>query len=73
MAGPAKTRTPSSPVALSTSLDYTAAVRYTNGRRELFCVRRAMSFADARTMVEDELMDVQSIVLAIRSTQIAAR
>jgi hypothetical protein len=32
-----------------------------------------MSFADARTMVEDELMDVQSIVLAIKSTQIPTR
>ena len=46
--------------------DYTAAVRYTDGRSELFCVRKAESFADAREMVNEHLVDVQSIVIALR-------
>jgi hypothetical protein len=41
-------------------------VRYLSGRSELFWVRQATSFADARAMVENELLNVQSIVIALR-------
>jgi hypothetical protein len=37
-----------------------------SGRSELFWVRQATSFADARAMVENELLNVQSIVIALR-------
>lgn len=46
--------------------DYTAAVRYLDGRRDIFRVRNADSMADARAMVLSELGEVQSLVIALR-------
>lgn len=66
MSVPAKRKSAPSPAALPASRDYTAAVRYMSGRSELFWVRHATSFADARAMVENELLNVQSIVIALR-------
>ena len=66
MSVPAKRKSTPSPAALPVSRDYTAAVRYMSGRSELFWVRQANSFADARTMVENELINVRSIVIGLR-------
>lgn len=46
--------------------EYTAAVRYLDGRRELFRVRNADDMADARALVLSELGDVRSLVIALR-------
>lgn len=46
--------------------EYTAAVRYLDGRREIFRVRNADGFADARELVLSELDDVRSVVIALR-------
>lgn len=44
--------------------EFTAAVRYLDGRRELFRVRKADDLADARQVVLDALVDVHSVVIA---------
>ena len=46
--------------------EFTAAVRYRNGRRELFRVRHAVDMKDARAVVLAELDNVQSIMIALR-------
>lgn len=46
--------------------EYTAAVRYLDGRRDLFRVRNADDMADARALVLSELGDVRSLVIALR-------
>jgi len=46
--------------------EFTAAVRYLDGRREIFRVRFADNMADARAVVLAELDDVQSLVIALR-------
>lgn len=46
--------------------EYTAAVRYRDGSREIFRVRNADDMADARAMVLAELDEVTSLVLALR-------
>ena len=46
--------------------DYTAAVRYLDGHSELFHIVKADSLADARAMVLAELVDVKTIMLALR-------
>ena len=66
MSVPAKNKSAPRPPASPVSRDYTAAVRYMSGRSGLFWVRQADSFADARAMVENELINVRSIVIALR-------
>ena len=46
--------------------EYIAAVRYLDGRREIFRVRNADDIADARELVLSELGDVRSVVIALR-------
>lgn len=47
--------------------EYTAAVRFRDGSREIFRVRNADDMADARAMVLAELDDVSSLVIALRN------
>lgn len=47
--------------------EFTAAVRYRNGGRELFRVRNADDMNDARAVVLAELDEVQSLVIALRA------
>ena len=46
--------------------EYTAAVRYLDGSRDIFHVRNADDIADARLLVLSELGDVRSIMLCER-------
>ena len=46
--------------------EFTAAVRYRNGGRELFRIRNAVDMKDARAVVLAELDNVQSIMIALR-------
>ncbi len=46
--------------------EYTAAVRYLDGRRDIFHVRNADDLADARALVLSELGEVQSLMIALR-------
>lgn len=46
--------------------EYTAAVRYLDGSRDLFRVRNADDLADARALVISELGDVQSVLITLR-------
>ena len=46
--------------------EYVAAIRYPDGRRDLFHIRNADSFADARELVVSEVGDVRSVVIALR-------
>lgn len=46
--------------------EYTAAVRYLDGSRDIFRVRNANDMNDARIMVLAELGKVQSLVIALR-------
>lgn len=46
--------------------EYTAAVRYLDGSRDIFHVRFADDMADARALVLSELGEVRSLVLALR-------
>ena len=45
---------------------YGAAVRYLDGRRDIFHVLNADDVTDARALVLSELGDVQSLVIALR-------
>ena len=47
--------------------EYTAAVRYRDGRQDIFHVRNADDLADARAMVLAELGDVRSLVISLRA------
>jgi len=46
--------------------EYVAAIRYPDGRRDLFHIRNADNLADARELVISEVGDVQSVVIALR-------
>lgn len=46
--------------------EYIAAVRYLDGRRELFRVKDAVDVAEAREMVLAELIDVSAVVVSPR-------
>jgi hypothetical protein len=46
--------------------EYVAAVRYPDGRRDLFHIRNADNLADARQLVISEVGDVQSVMIALR-------
>lgn len=46
--------------------EFTAAVRYLDGRRDIFHVRNADDMADARALVLSELGEVRSLVIALR-------
>lgn len=46
--------------------EFTAAVRYLDGRRDIFRVRNADDIADARNVVLAELGELQSLVIALR-------
>jgi len=46
--------------------EYVAAVRYPDGRRDLFHIRNANDLADARELVISEVGDVQSVMIALR-------
>ena len=46
--------------------EFTAAVRYLDGRSDIFRVINADDMADARTLVLSELGKVQSLVIALR-------
>lgn len=46
--------------------EYVAAVRYPDGRRELFLIRNAVNLDDARELVILEVGDVQSVMIALR-------
>ncbi len=55
------------PEGVATRPEFTAAVRYLNGRRELFRVLKADDISDARAVVLAELDDVQTVVIALRN------
>jgi hypothetical protein len=46
--------------------EFTAAVRYLDGSRDIFRVRNADDMEDARDLVLSELGDVRSLVIALR-------
>ena len=46
--------------------EYIAAVRYPDGRRDLFHIRNADDLAEARDLVISEVGDVQSVMIALR-------
>lgn len=46
--------------------EYIAAVRYPDGRRDIFHVRNADDFDDARDLVLSEVGDVQTVMIAVR-------
>lgn len=46
--------------------EYTAAIRYLDGSRDLFHVRNADNMADARALVISEVGEVRSLVIALR-------
>ena len=47
-------------------IEYTAAVRYLDGTRDIFHVRNADDLDDARALVLSELGDLRSLVIAPR-------
>ncbi|HQU80179.1 MAG TPA: hypothetical protein PLU47_12015 [Azonexus sp.] len=55
------------PPTVAARPEFTAAVRYHSGRRELFRVRNADDMSDARAVVLAELDNVQSVVIALRN------
>lgn len=62
-AAPRKARRPQ-PAARA---EYTAAVRFSDGSRDIFRVLNADDMDDARAMVLAELNDVTSLVIALRN------
>lgn len=46
--------------------EFIAAVRFHDGRRELFAVKNALDLADARALVLSELLDATAVVIAPR-------
>ncbi len=55
------------PPTIAARPEFTAAVRYRNGGREIFRVRNADNLQDARAVVLAELDDVQSVMITLRS------
>jgi hypothetical protein len=51
---------------LETQADYTAAVRYHDGRSDIFHIKNASNMVDARTMVMAQLLGVQTVMIALR-------
>ncbi len=62
---PAKTRSPRSQRAPRP--EFTAAVRYLDGSRDIFHVRNADDIDDARELVISEVGDLLSLVIALRA------
>ena len=62
-AAPRKARRPQ---AVAIRPEYTAAVRFADGSRDIFRVVNADDIDDARAMVLAELEDVVSLVIALR-------
>ncbi len=56
----------SSPPLTRVRPEYVAAVRYPDGKRDLFHIRNADSLADARELVLLEVGDVRSLLVALR-------
>jgi hypothetical protein len=54
------------PVNRAPRPEYVAAIRYPDGRRDLFHIRNADNLADARELVISEVGDVQSVMIALR-------
>jgi hypothetical protein len=54
------------PVSRAPRPEYIAAVRYPDGRRDIFHIRNADNLADARELVISEVGDVQSVMIALR-------
>jgi hypothetical protein len=60
-------RKPSRPrIAPRARVEYVAALRYPDGRSDLFHIRNADSIADARELVLLEVGDVRSLLIAER-------
>jgi len=53
-------------IATRPRVEYVAALRYPDGRSDLFHIRNADSIADAREMVLLEVGDVLSLLIAER-------
>jgi len=51
---------------LAPRAEYIAAIRYPDGRRDLFHIRNANSLADARALVISEVGDVRTVMIAVR-------
>jgi hypothetical protein len=49
--------------------EYTAAVRYRDGTSEIFRVKNADNLADARTTVQQQLMNIHSLLIARRNSR----
>ncbi len=64
MTGQRKKAAPRAPRKAPPRFIFTAAVRYRDGRRELIRVKNVDDIADARALLFDELMDIQSAVIA---------
>ena len=47
--------------------EYIAAVRYPDGRRDLFHIRNADNMSEARALVLSEVGDVRSLMIARRN------
>lgn len=61
-----RARKPARPNLPKPAQAFVAAVRYPDGRRELFHVLNADNLADAREMVLLEVGDVRSLLIAAR-------
>lgn len=55
------------PQVVASRPEYTAAVRFADGRRDIFRIVNADDMDDARAMVLAELEDVTSLVIALRN------
>ncbi|MDZ4315069.1 MAG: hypothetical protein U0989_09925 [Azonexus sp.] len=61
-----KAAKPQRPAVRLVRPEFTAAVRYIDGRRDIFRVVNADDMADARALVLSELGEVRSLVIALR-------
>lgn len=59
-------KTSNIPVHRAPRPEYVAAIRYPDGRRDMFHIRNADNFADARELVISEVGDVLSVMIALR-------
>lgn len=62
----AKRKTAKVAIPASRRPEYTAAVRYLDGRCDIFRVRNANDMKDARALVLSEVGDVRALVIAER-------
>ena len=58
--------------AVQAAPEFIAAVRYKDGRKEIFYVRNADDFADARSLIFADLMQAKTILLALRTASAEA-